>query len=84
MLELDIYFQNRNVKIYFHYIHLHLKTTFPNLVITILQFLKDLVYPKMKISPCFTHPESIGVYDFLLSDESNRSYIKNDPCSSKL
>ncbi len=30
----------------------------------------------MKISLCFTHPWSIlGVYDFLLSDESNRSYI---------
>ncbi len=32
----------------------------------------------MKIIPCFTHPRGIlGVYDFLLSDESNRSYIKN-------
>ncbi len=29
----------------------------------------------MKISPCFTHPQAI-VYDFLLSDESNQSYIK--------
>ncbi len=34
----------------------------------------------MKISLCFTHPQSIlGVYDFLLSDESKRSYIKNCP-----
>ncbi len=32
----------------------------------------------MKISPCFTHPQSIlSVYDFLLSDESNQSNIKN-------
>ncbi len=31
----------------------------------------------MKISPCFTHPRGIlGVYDVLLSDESNLSYIK--------
>ncbi len=31
----------------------------------------------MKISLCFTHPQAIlGVYDFLLSDKSNRSYIK--------
>ncbi len=38
----------------------------------------------MKISLCFTHPQSIlGVYDFLLSDESNRSYIKNCPGPSK-
>ncbi len=34
---------------------------------------KGLVHPKMKISPYFT----LGVYDFLLSDESNRSYTKN-------
>ncbi len=39
--------------------------------------LKRLVHPKMKISLCFTQPQSIlGVYDFLLSDESNRSYSK--------
>ncbi len=38
----------------------------------------------MKISLCFTHPQSIlGVYDFLLSDESNLSYIKNCPGPSK-
>ncbi len=41
-----------------------------------MQF-KGLVHPKMKISLLFTHPQAIlGVYDFLLSDESNRSYIK--------
>uniref|UniRef100_A0A671NDR0 Lens intrinsic membrane protein 2.1 n=1 Tax=Sinocyclocheilus anshuiensis TaxID=1608454 RepID=A0A671NDR0_9TELE len=40
--------------------------------------LKGLVHRKMKIMLCFTHPRSIlGVYDFLLSDESSRSYIKN-------
>uniref|UniRef100_A0A672L5M6 Sodium/potassium-transporting ATPase subunit beta-3 n=1 Tax=Sinocyclocheilus grahami TaxID=75366 RepID=A0A672L5M6_SINGR len=34
---------------------------------------------------CFTHPRSIlGVYDFLLSDESSRSYIKHYPGYSKL
>ncbi len=43
----------------------------------------------MKISPCMTHPQGIlGVFqelnDFLLSDESNQSYIKNCSCSSKL
>ncbi len=33
---------------------------------------KGLVHTKMKISLCFTHPRGIlGVYDFLLSDESN-------------
>ncbi len=49
------------------------------------QTLKVLVHPKMKINPCFTHPRGIqGVYDFLLSDESNRSYIKNCPFSSKV
>ncbi len=31
--------------------------------------IKGLVHPKMKISPCFTHPQGIlGVYDFLFSD----------------
>ncbi len=48
------------------------------------QTIKGLVHPKMKISLCFTHPQSIlGVYDFLLSDESNQSYIKNCPGPSK-
>ncbi len=47
-------------------------------------FLKGLVHPKIKISLCFTHPQSIlGVYDSLLSDESNRSFIKNCPSPSK-
>ncbi|XP_058647536.1 inter-alpha-trypsin inhibitor heavy chain H3-like isoform X3 [Onychostoma macrolepis] len=42
--------------------------------------LKVLVHLKMKISLCFTHSQSIlGVYDFLLLDESNWSYIKNCP-----
>ncbi len=50
---------------------------------SILTFYKGLVNPKMKISPCFTHPQStLGVYDFLLSDESSH-YIKNVPGSSK-
>ncbi len=39
----------------------------------------------MKMILLFTHPQAIlGVYDFLLSDESSRSYIKNCPGSSKL
>ncbi len=43
-----------------------------------LGFIKGLVHPKMKISLWFTHPRGIlGAYDFLLSDESNRSYFKN-------
>ncbi len=44
----------------------------------LLDCFKGLVHPKMKISPWFTHPQGIlGVYDFLLSDKSIRSYIKN-------
>ncbi len=43
-------------------------------------FLKGLVYPKMKISLCFTPLRSIlDVCDFLLSDETNLSFIKNCP-----
>ncbi len=46
---------------------------------------KGLVHPKMKMILLFTHPQAIlGVYDFLLSDKSNQSYIKNCPGSSKL
>jgi len=46
---------------------------------------KGLVFPKMKISPWFTHPEGIlGVYDILLSDEYNRSSIQKYPISSKI
>ncbi len=38
----------------------------------------------MKISLCFTHPQSVlGVHDFLLLEEPNRSYIKNRPGPSK-
>uniref|UniRef100_A0A672RMF4 Protein unc-13 homolog B-like n=1 Tax=Sinocyclocheilus grahami TaxID=75366 RepID=A0A672RMF4_SINGR len=41
-------------------------------------FLKGIVDAKMKITPKCTHPEAnLGVYDFLLSDECNRSCIKN-------
>ncbi len=40
--------------------------------------IKGLVHPKMKISMWFTHFQAIlGVYDFLLSDESIRGYITN-------
>ncbi len=40
--------------------------------------IKGLVHPKMKIASWFTHPQAIlGVYDFVLSDEYNLSYIKN-------
>ncbi len=39
--------------------------------------IKGLVHPRMKISPCFTHPKRrLGVHDFLLSDDSNQIYIK--------
>jgi len=39
----------------------------------------------MKITPSFTHPQAIlGVYEFLLSDEHNRSYINKYPYASKL
>ncbi len=37
---------------------------------------KGIVHPKMKITVWFTHPQAIlGVYDFLLSDKYNQSYI---------
>jgi len=39
----------------------------------------------MKITPRFTHPQAIlGVYDFLLYDEHNQSYINIYPDASKL
>ncbi len=47
------------------------------------EYFEGLVHPKWKISLCFTHSGILGVYDFLLSDESSRSYIKNCPGSSK-
>ncbi len=37
---------------------------------------KGLVQPKMKMNLCVIHPQSIGVYTFLLSDESNQLYKK--------
>ncbi len=47
--------------------------------------LKGLVHPKINITPCFTHPQGLlGVYDFLLSDESNWSHIKNCPGTSSV
>jgi len=37
------------------------------------------------MNPQFTHPQAIlGVYDFLLSGELNKSYIKKYPGSSEL
>jgi len=39
----------------------------------------------MKITPSFTHPQTIlGVYDFLLSDEHNRRYINKYPDAFEL
>ncbi len=39
----------------------------------------------MKITPSFTHPQAIlRVYDFLLSDEHNQSYINKYPDASEL
>ncbi len=47
--------------------------------------IKGLVHSKMKKSLCFTHPWGIpGLYDFLISDKSNWSFIKYCPGSSKL
>ncbi len=44
----------------------------------LINMLKEIVHPKIKITPWFTHPQAIhGVYDFLLSDKYNPSYIKN-------
>ncbi len=59
--------------------HLHSNDT------SFIKSLKGLVHPKMKMILLFTPPQAtLGVYDFLLSDESIRSYIKNHPGSSKL
>ncbi len=50
-----------------------------------LIIIKGEVHPNMKITPCFTHRKTIpGVYDFLLSDEYNQSYIKKCPGCSEL
>jgi len=39
----------------------------------------------MKITPSFTHPQTIlGVYDFLVSDEHNRIYINKYPDAYEL
>ncbi len=38
----------------------------------------------MKITPWLTHPQAIGVYDFLLSDKYNQSYINKCPSSSEV
>ncbi len=38
------------------------------------QTIKGLVHTKMKISLCFTPPQALGGYDFLLSDEYNQFY----------
>ncbi len=59
-------------------------TDLKTLSINALSQVKGLVHPKIKISLCFTHPQCIlGVYDFLLLDEFNRSYIKNGLGPSK-
>jgi len=47
-------------------------------IVKALSHLKEIVHPKMKISPCFT----LGVCDILLSDEYNLSYIKK--CAGSL
>ncbi len=50
----------------YHFIAQHYVTT-----------LQGLLHPKMKICLCFTHHRGIlGVFDFLLSDESDQSYIE--------
>ncbi len=39
-------------------------------------YFKGIVYPKMKVTPWFTHPQSIlDILDFILSDEYNLSCI---------
>jgi len=44
-----------------------------------------LVHFKMKLSPWFTHHQIIlGVYDFILSDEYNLSYVNKHPDASEL
>ncbi len=49
----------------------------------IFDFFAD--HPNILISSCFNHPQGVqGVYDFLLSDESNRSNIQNCPGSASV
>ncbi len=44
-----------------------------------------IVHPKMKIIPLFTQTQAIlDVYEILLSDKYNQSYIKTCPGSSEL
>ncbi len=43
--------------------------------------LKGTVHPKMKMTPWFA--QAIRVYDFLLSDKYNQSYVKKCPVHSK-
>ncbi len=45
--------------------------------------IKAVIHTKMKFTLWFAQA-LLGVFDFLLSDESNQSYIKTCPGSSKL
>ncbi len=42
--------------------------------------IKGIDHPKMKMTPWFTHSQAIEyVYEFLLSDKHNQSYINKHP-----
>ncbi len=78
-----------HVKLSFFFFLIYDETIYHAFIILVLYMcclviFKGLVHPKMKIILCFTHPWGIlSVCDFLLSDESNWSYIKNCPGPSK-
>jgi len=75
-----------NLKVFYTKTHWKLKISIRNCINKLaIKDNKGIVHPRMEISPWFTHTEAIlGVYDILLSDEYNQSYIKNFPGSSKL
>ncbi len=45
---------------------------------------KGKVYPKMKMTPLFIHPQAILNVYMIISDDHNQSYIKKCPWSFKL
>ncbi len=52
-------------------------TFFQNIHFWVNYSFKGIVHPRMKITPCLTHPQAIlGVYGFFISDKYNQCYIK--------
>ncbi len=68
----------------FFYKALFTHFVFQYFAIFLVILIKGIVHPKIKMTPWFTHPQAISVYDFLLSDECNLSCITKCLGSSKL